>query len=348
EQGQPLLGLPALGGLFARGATPMLGEARIPNRRFLRAIYSLGFIRVDSQRARINWRDMKTEELGSVYESLLEIRPRLSASGEFELDSGARGNQRKTTGSYYTPDSLVETLLDSALDPVLEKAEAQGGADAILDLKVIDPACGSGHFLLGAARRMAERVAELRDPDSPDRQAALRDVVARCIHGVDRNPMAVELAKVALWIESVSPGQPLGFLDANIRCGDALLGVFDLEALEQGIPDDAYKPLTGDDKKAAAFYKKKNKDEKKGQGSFDFETGTGAMPPRKLAANLSTIRRMPEDTVGQVEKKREAFDAWKSDPARMNTRYACDYYVAAFLLPKAEVPENYQRGTVPT
>ena len=348
EQGQPLLGLPALGGLFARGATPMLGEARIPNRRFLRAIYSLGFIRVDSQRARINWRDMKTEELGSVYESLLEIRPRLSASGEFELDSGARGNQRKTTGSYYTPDSLVETLLDSALDPVLEKAEAQGGADAILDLKVIDPACGSGHFLLGAARRMAERVAELRDPDSPDRQAALRDVVARCIHGVDRNPMAVELAKVALWIESVSPGQPLGFLDANIRCGDALLGVFDLEALEQGIPDDAYKPLTGDSKEAAAFYKKKNKDEKKGQGAFDFETGTGAMPPKKLAANLATIRRMPEDTVGQVDRKREAFEAWRRDPARCNTKVACDLHTAAFLLPKAEVPENYQRGTVPT
>lgn len=348
EHGQPLLGLPALGGLFARGATPILGEARIPNRRFLRAIYSLGYIMVDSQRARINWRDMKTEELGSVYESLLEIRPRLSAAGEFELDSGARGNQRKTTGSYYTPDSLVETLLDSALDPVLEKAEAEGGVEAILDLKVIDPACGSGHFLLGAARRMAERVAELRDPDSPDRQAALRDVVARCIHGVDRNPMAVELAKVALWIESVSPGQPLGFLDANIRCGDALLGVFDLEALEQGIPDNAYKPLTSDSKEAAGFYKKKNKDEKKGQGSFDFETGTGAMPPKKLAANLATIRRMPEDTVGQVEKKREAFEAWRRDPARWNTKVACDLYTAAFLLPKTEVPENYQRSTVPT
>src|SRR5690606_32459673 len=162
------------------------------------------------------------------------------------------------------------------------------------------------------------------------------------------NPMAVELAKVALWIESVSPGQPLGFLDANIRCGDALLGVFDLEALEQGIPDDAYKPLTGDGKEAAAFYKKKNKDEKKGQGSFDFDTGTGAMPPRKLAANLSTLRRMPEDTVGQVEKKREAFEAWRRDPARWSTKVACDLYTAAFLLPKTAVPENYQRGTLPT
>lgn len=347
EQGQPLLGLPALGGLFARGGTPTLNAARIPNRRFLRAVWNLGFVQIDSRLTRINWRDMRTEELGSVYEGLLELRPSLSVAGEFELAS-VKGNDRKTSGSYYTPDSLVETLLDSALDPVLEHAEANGDADAILNLKVIDPACGSGHFLLGAARRMAGKVAALRNPDAPDEQAALRDVVSSCIHGVDRNPMAVELAKVALWIESVSPGQPLGFLDANIRCGDALLGVFDLDALEEGVPDAAYKPLTGDDKAAAKYYLQQNKAAKKGQGQFDWAGGTGAMPPRKLAANLSTIRRMPEDTVGQVERKREAYEAWRSDPARYATRVACDLYVASFLLPKTEVPLNHGRNMVPT
>ena len=348
EQGQPVLGLPALGGLFARGGTPTMNAARIPNRYFLRAIYHLGFIEVNSTRTRINWRDMRTEELGSVYESLLEIRPFLSPEGSFSLDAGSKGNARKTSGSYYTPDSLVETLLDSALDPVLADAEANGGAEAILNLKIIDPACGSGHFLLGAARRMAGKVAALRNPDAPDEQAALRDIVSRCVHGVDRNPMAVELAKVALWIESVSPGQPLGFLDANIRCGDALLGVFSLDALEEGVPDAAYKPLTGDDKAAAKYYAQQNKSAKKGQGQFDWAGGTGAMPPRRLAANLSTIRRMPEDTVGQVEKKREAYEAWKRDPARYATRVACDLYVAAFLLPKTEVPLNHGRNMVPT
>ena len=115
----------------------------------------------------------------------------------------------------------MQTLLNSALDPVLDRAEAEGGADAILALNVIDPACGSGHFLLGAARRMADRVAQLRDNDAPDYPAAMRDVARNCIHGVDRNPMAVELAKVALWIETVEPGKPLGFLDANIQCGDS-------------------------------------------------------------------------------------------------------------------------------
>lgn len=352
EAGEPLLGLPALGALFARGGTPIIGAACIPNRRFLRAVYHLGFITVASTRTRINWRDMKTEELGSVYESLLEIRPYLAADGSFTLGSGAKGNARKTSGSYYTPDSLVETLLDSALDPVLDRAEANAEsgdakATAILTVKVIDPACGSGHFLLGAARRMAERVATLRDPDAPDRQAALREVVSRCIHGVDRNPMAVELAKVALWIESVTPGQPLGFLDANIRCGDALLGVFNLAVLDEGVPDEAYKPLTGDNKPAAKYYALQNKAARKGQGQFDWATGAGAMPPTQLATTLSTIRRMTEETVGQVERKRAAFAEWERGGA-YGTRVACDLYVAAFLLPKTEVPENHGRHMVPT
>lgn len=355
EHGEEMLGLPALGGLFAQSSTPHLSTATIPNRAFLAALFCLGFIRKDGITHRINWRDLKTEELGSVYEGLLEIRPSLTASGDFQLGTGAKGNDRKTSGSYYTPDSLVECLLDSALNPVLERAEASGAMPeekvaAILDLKVIDPACGSGHFLLGAARRMADRVARLRNEDAgkEETQAALRDVVSRCIHGVDRNPMAVELAKVALWIESVSPGQPLGFLDANIRCGDALLGVFDLGVLEEGIPDEAYKPLTGDSKDAAKFYLKLNRDAKKGQGSFDFAGGGGSLPAKPIAAGLGRIKSMPEDTVGQVEKKRQAFEAWKNDPARYGTEVACDLYMAAFLMPKTEVPLNYQRAMVPT
>lgn len=355
EHGQELLGLPALGGLFAAAATPLMNNARISNRRFLTALHYLGFIMRDGATHRINWRDLKTEELGSVYEGLLEITPQLTASDVFTLDDNTRGNARKTSGSYYTPDSLVETLLDSALDPVMQRAEDEAATPeakvaALLDLKVIDPACGSGHFLLGAARRMADRVARLRNEDAgkAETQAALRDVVSRCIHGVDRNPMAVELAKVALWIESVSPGKPLGFLDGNIRCGDALLGVFDLDALELGVPDEAYKRLTGDSKEAAKYYLKANRDAKAGQGTLDFAGGGGLMPPAKLAANLGVIRKMPEDTVAQVEKKRGAYLAWCNDPVRWATRVSCDLYVAAFLLPKTDVPASHGVGMVPT
>ncbi|KTE46421.1 MULTISPECIES: N-6 DNA methylase [unclassified Sphingopyxis] len=341
EQGQPLLGLPALGGLFARGGTPTMNAARIPNRRFLRAVWSLGFIEVDSTRTRINWRDMRTEELGSVYESLLELRPTLTPAGEFSL-AAAKGNARKTSGSYYTPDSLVETLLDSALDPVLEQAEANGGFGAILDLKIIDPACGSGHFLLGAARRMAGKVAQLRDPDAPDEQAALRDVVSRCIHGVDRNPMAVELAKVALWIESVSPGQPLGFLDANIRCGDALLGVFSLDALEEGVPDAAYKPLTGDDKATANGLKKLNQAERE-SGLLRL-----AIEPDKLSRSFRRFHSMPETTPREVAARAEEYARIRHSPDWVAMRQACDAYVAAFLLPKPPLPSPQAKPLVPT
>ena len=352
ERGEKLLGLPALGGLFDRALTPDLDAAQIPNRALLAAAFKLGWLIEDGRRVRINWRDMATEELGSVYEGLLELVPVREDEGRtfcFAGGAEARGNARKVSGSYYTPDSLVQCLLDSALDPVLERAEAEGGADAILELNVIDPACGSGHFLLGAARRMATRVAQLRNPDAPDYNAAMRDVVRNCIHGVDRNPMAIELAKVALWIESVEPGKPLGFLDANIQCGDSLLGVFDLKALDEGIPDDAYKPLTGDDKDTAKYFAKRNKDEKKGQGTLDFIGGGGTLPPAKLAATMDDLRHLPEDSVAQIAEKRRRFAAWEADPKLYATKVACDLFIAAFLLPKkGGVPANANSVTVPT
>ena len=264
--GEEALGLPALGGLFAPDRLPCLDSARLPNRAFMEAVYRLAWLTDRSGMVPVNWRAMETEELGSVYESLLELQPQLAEDARalvFASDiSEQKGNQRKTTGSYYTPDSLVQALLDTALDPVLDRneAEAEDPAEALLGLTVIDPACGSGHFLLAAARRIATRLARIRAEGTPslaDFRHALRDVARRCVHGVDRNPMAVELTKVALWIETVDPGRPLGFFDAQIRCGDALLGVFDLGVLERGIPDAAYKPLTGDDKAVARHYAKK-------------------------------------------------------------------------------------------
>jgi hypothetical protein len=110
---------------------------------------------------------------------------------------------------------------------------------------------------LAAARRIATRLAKARTKgvaSAGDFRHALRDVVRSCLYGVDRNPMAVELTKVALWIETVEPGKPLGFLDANIRCGDSLLGIYDLEMLGKGIPNGAYKALSGDDKETTKYF----------------------------------------------------------------------------------------------
>lgn len=281
--GQPALGLPALGGLFEDEQCPLLASAQLDNRHLLAAVFQLGYFRQPTGLTRVNYRDMGAEELGSVYESLLELVPdlqhlsqphaaRLAFVGDEDdanSESSTKGNNRKLTGSYYTPDSLVQELIKSALEPVLAQTIASHPGDpvgAVLQLTVCDPACGSGHFLLAAARRMADEVAKLRAqanggaPTPADYRHALRDVVSHCIYGVDKNPMAIALAKTALWLEAYTPDRPMTFLDAHLRCGDALLGVLDESVLEDGIPDKALNALSGDDKEVVKRIKKINRD----------------------------------------------------------------------------------------
>lgn len=363
QKGESLLGLPALGGLFREGLTPILDAATLPNRHFLDALFHLAWIRDGQAIARINWRDMQTEELGSVYESLLELVPRLAENHtllDYAGGAETRGNQRKTTGSYYTPDSLVQALLDSALDPVIADRRrgigtpnGETGAEGILTMTVCDPACGSGHFLLAAARRMADAVARTRaeaDGETFDPAAfrhALREVVARCIFGVDRNDFAVELARVALWIESVEPGRPLGFLDANIRHGDALLGLSDLSMLSGGIPDAAYKALTGDDKGIASDLRKRNKAERDGQGNLGLD-GPGGLPPALVAFD-ERLHAASQDTLEDIERLRASFEARGADAERLRLRRAADAWVVAFLMPKrpgVQVPTTADIGRI--
>ena len=355
-QGQAKLALPALGGLF-EDVIPDLEGARLSNRALMEAVYRLAWLKEDASLVPVNWRDMETEELGSVYESLLELTPLLVDQGRgftFAEGDETKGNQRKTTGSYYTADSLVQTLLDSALDPVLDRVESESNdkVQGLLNVTVIDPACGSGHFLLAAARRIAARVARARTggvASAQDYRHALRDVVRSCIHGVDRNPMAIELTKVALWIETVEPGKPLGFLDASILCGDSLLGVFDLEVLRQGIPDAAYKPLSGDDKDAAKYFDKRNKAERDGQGTLDFTAGKSSLPAAPpLAASLRAVRTLPEDSTSDIAEKKRRLHAAKSERQLWNWRVAADLYVSAFLLSKKDVPREAGTALVPT
>jgi hypothetical protein len=354
--GQPRLGLPALGGLFDN-IIPDLEAARLANKSLMEAIYRLAWLKDGANIVPVNWRDMETEELGSVYESLLELTPMLVDQGRgftFAKGDETKGNQRKITGSYYTPDSLVQTLLDSALDPVLDRIESESAnkVEGLLGATVIDPACGSGHFLLASARRIATRVARARNSgvaSAADYRHALRDVVRSSIHGVDRNPMAVELTKVALWIETVEPGKPLGFLDANILCGDSLLGVFDLEFLRAGIPDAAYKPLSGDDKDAAKYFDRRNKTEREGQGTFDFTGGRSSLPEAPpLAASLRAVRILPEDSTAEISEKRRRLEAARAERDRENWRIAADLYLAAFVLPKKDVSPDQGAAMVPT
>ena len=165
------------------------------------------------------------------------------------------GNERKTTGSYYTPTPLVEELLTTTLQPLIDKAAASGVPDDLLEITVCDPACGSGHFLVAAARRIARKYAAMQygDNEPPPEvvRSAMHKVVARCVYGVDIKPLAAEVAKLSLWVESLKPGQPLAFLDPHIKVGNSLLGATPA-LLEQGLPDAAFTALEGDDKKVAA------------------------------------------------------------------------------------------------
>ena len=352
NEGTEALGLPALGGLFQNEQCVDLDAAVITNKRLLDAIRSLAFFRSGTTLARVNYRDMDTEELGSVYESLLELQPVVElgcthmggsvreAAFSFagaDSDENVKGSARKLTGSYYTPSSLVHELVKSALEPVLKDAIAErpeNPRQAILDIKVIDPACGSGHFLLAAARRMAAEIARLEadygTADEMVRQHALREVVQHSIHGVDRNPLAVELCKTALWMETVEPGKPLTFLNAHIQLGDSLVGILDPEIMSDGIPAGAYKPLTSDDKATCTALKKRNKQ----TGEFDNLTLFDPDEMLEVARIAADVDALPEDTLGDIKQKNAAWKAALSDPALTRERLRANLFVGAYFAQK--------------
>lgn len=339
--GEPSLGLPVLGGLFAPSQCATLDAARLPNRALLGALFRLCWLRDTSGLARVNWRDMGPEELGSVYEGLLELVPQITQDGrQFNLLSGhdAKGNARKTTGSFYTHEALVHALLDKALEPVIADTIAKAPdrpADAILSLAVVDPACGSGHFLLAAARRLATHVARLQSsgtPSAAEYRHALRQVVSRCIYGVDLNPMAVELCKVGLWMEAVEPGLPLSFLDSHIQCGNALFGA-ELALMTQGPPDDAWTALKGEDKKRAANLKAANKNWRQTLLFDATDAPSRDVEVRKLAAQVESI---DDDSIAAVHKKETLWRELESGEAGRHATLLADLWCASFVWPKLD------------
>ena len=332
--GLPALGLPGLGGIYQAGALGALEGAALANRDLLSAVRALAITRDESGLPRpVDYRNLGAEELGSVYESLLELVPSYDpATGAYDLTVQA-GSDRKTSGSYYTPSGLVEVLLDAALDPVLDQAEHGDDPEAaLLAVTVCDPACGSGHFLAAAGRRIARRLAARRtgeaEPPVEALATAMRDVVSHCLYGVDLNPLAAELAKVALWLEALEPGRPLSFLDAHIKVGNALLGTTP-ELVADGLPDAAFTPLTDDDKKTVAALKKRNKAERDGQGVLTF-----GEEPVSFAATFREIADAPERTLADVQAKAAAWRAAEESAELARAKLAADCWCAAFVWPR--------------
>ena len=318
---------------------PALDAAKLENRALLGALFRLAWLREPSGLVRVNWRDMGADELGYVYEGLLELVPQITGDGRSFSFAGAdesRGHARKTTGSFYTPDELVQVLLDSALDPVVERtvgAHPERPVDALLDLAIVDPACGSGHFLLAAARRLADRIARIRAGGTPapdGYQSALRDVVRRCLYGVDRNPLAVELCKVSLWMESIDPGLPLTFLESHVRCGNSLVGTTRALMGDQ-VPEAAWAVLEGDDTRITRSLKQRNRAEIAGQRRLLPE-------PRDEAVNLSdairTVDQAPDADAAALASKQREWKALLASAAYEQEKLVADAWCAAFLWPK--------------
>ncbi len=278
DRGDASVGLPPYnGGLFDAGRAPLLATVRLRNDDIAGVIDRLCFLHGPDTRYYINFRDLSVQQLGSIYERLLEYELAREADGGLAVRPGVFA--RKLSGSYYTPDDLVGLIVRETVGPLAEarreafREAAEAGArpaelrrldpaERLLELKVCDPAMGSGHFLVNLADWLADRVlmamadaATLAEGyTSPlavriegvrntvlanakanqwkvdgarldDRHIVKRMVLKRCIYGVDKNPMAVELAKLSLWLHSFTVGAPLSFLDHHLRCGDSLFGV---------------------------------------------------------------------------------------------------------------------------
>jgi hypothetical protein len=310
DVGDKSIGLPPYnGGLFDALKTPLLAKIRLGDAVMAVVIDALSFEHTPEGRKYINYRDLSVQQLGSIYERLLEhevtreggnviIRPNVFA--------------RKGSGSYYTPDDLVGLIIRETINPLVETrmaafsaklAElevsqpdkdlrvmtlaAYDPAEQLLNLKICDPAMGSGHFLVSLVDYMADqvitamaeaaaqvtfgdyispliaRIAAIRTtilrnagergwtvaPEQlDDRHIVRRMVLKRCIYGVDKNIMAVELAKVALWLHTFTVGAPLSFLDHHLRCGDSLFGSWVSSGIDRatklGAPLFLYEPMT--------------------------------------------------------------------------------------------------------
>ena len=297
DQGDSSIGLPPYnGGLFGSAAAPLLEQARLPDAAVAPILYDLSHAREHggSRRRFVNYRDMSVQQLGSIYERLLEREPVRGSDGKILIRPNPYA--RKDSGSFFTPQELVDLIVDRTLKPLAEErlkafenksAELKSDrrpkaqrktellkldpAEAVLNLKVLDPAMGSGHFLVTAVDFLSDTIADLieyvpvvpewldGDYVSPlvnrvatirreilqrakesnwvldeaqltDQAIIRRMVLKRCIYGVDKNPLTVELAKVSLWLHSFTVGAPLSFLDHHLRCGDSLIGLRVLEA----------------------------------------------------------------------------------------------------------------------
>jgi len=293
---------PFNGRLFAPARTPLAERRDLDDERARRALLALATRAAPGAdgRERIAYRDLGVEQLGSVYESLLDYQPSADPVG---LVPGS--GVRKSTGTFYTPQPIAEYLVRATLGPLVRNA----GPRDLLQLRVVDPAMGSGAFLVAACRYLAQayEAALVReggchpgDFGESDRVAFRRTIAERCLYGVDINPMAVQLARLSLWLTTLAADRPLTFLDHRLRTGDSLLGAW-VESLRH---QPAHKVRTGARDSDTGYL-------------FDAEAVEHAI--RAVLPIRFSLERTPDDTLAQVRDKERALaslDAHESQLTR--------------------------------
>lgn len=330
------------GGLFSSKKHPLLFDLDIDDILFARAVDNLCRVMVKKKVYTVDFSTVSVRELGGIYESLLEYKlaiatedvaamPSIINKKRLRLDVRKgdlilinHDGERKATGSYYTPDMIVEHLVTTALEPKLEEAKAEhkgdikGLIDAVLDIKVCDPAMGSGHMLLAAYTRIVQFLHQCIEEASNDGAISdrwdeetsyfIRTQVARkCIYGADLNQVAVDLAKLVMWMKIFRPDKPFEFFDYNLACGNSIIGVYDEE----------------DEEKAGSAVQ---------ISMFRTREQIEADIQSDLLARVKTMLDMPRDTVDQVH----AVDRyWKEKVRPLQGQVAFFYNVklARTLLP---------------
>ncbi len=349
------------GSLFDDEKLEFVNGATCDNQAILSAIHNLTHVEQQGYQQRISYADLGVDEIGAVYESLLEFTPQLAdtaleldgrsiSRGQFYLDD--RGMERKETGSYYTKPELVDELIDSALKPVVNDRLADADTkeekeEALLNIDVCDPAVGSGAFLIAANNYLGKRLAEIRSnsayPDEATVRKARRSVVQHCLYGVDLNPMAVELAKVSLWINSAVEDQPLSFLDHRIKQGNSLIGTTP-ELIAEGVPVDAYETSSGREWHKGNEVRKQVRSENRDL-SEDSQLQSGLNwswedhnEHIELAKELEGI---DEEDVTDIEEKASLFDELESSESLRRERLVHHVWTAAFYWPLDGSADEY-------
>lgn len=361
-------------------------------------VYEPAIVTEDTVLARVKGEERWLPRSQAEANRLEIVEGTLRRSGQFVLRLW--GGRRKGSGSYYTPQEITSFLVKEALEPLVAPiiaacspepspptplpAKARGARpEDILELKVCDPAMGSGAFLIQACRYLAEaygraRIAAGEDDDGRISQEEFakhkRLVAERCLYGVDLNPMAVELAKVSLWLETLARGKPLDFLDAHLRCGNSLIGAplrdaegrFSVERL-LSVPEAALKEVSKEaskEAKAAARERiKKNKEEVKrlhaqqsGQLGFGFDWGTQSFQQIEAALTETVLQRAtfervdvdlpPAEAVALIHEKEQVFERLQSDPqsAYVKVRALCDLWCAIWFWPPSPLHPSPHEG----